>query len=261
MLIRNHENRSRAGEITGGRPEQQALRPRPLRPRRQHQARRRAGTASVIESFAVLGGTHTNCAGGQTPWDTWITCEEIFNYGSVEANTAPPAYPARLHLRGPRRRQGPGQPAARSPTPGASPTRPWPGSTACSTRPRTAATPASTGSSPRAGPREFGDLAAFGGTLEALVVSGHPNLDMNTVDPGEEFHGRMGRDRGARSATTDTGPLRGAGQRSGDLRSHRGHLGGRTAASTSTAPSGGEAQLGQLWELTPQGPQRWPAAG
>jgi hypothetical protein len=43
----------------------------------------------VTESFAVLGRTHTNCAGGLMPWDSWITCEEIFNYGSLEANVTP----------------------------------------------------------------------------------------------------------------------------------------------------------------------------
>ena len=27
-------------------------------------------------SFGVLSGTSTNCAGGRTPWDSWLTCEE-----------------------------------------------------------------------------------------------------------------------------------------------------------------------------------------
>jgi secreted PhoX family phosphatase len=35
----------------------------------------------VVQSFAVLGGTTTNCAGGRMPWRSWVTCEENFSDG------------------------------------------------------------------------------------------------------------------------------------------------------------------------------------
>ncbi len=33
----------------------------------------------VLDQRVSLTGTHRNCAGGPTPWGTWITCEEIFS--------------------------------------------------------------------------------------------------------------------------------------------------------------------------------------
>lgn len=34
------------------------------------------GRASLLRQFASLTGTIVNCAGGPTPWGSWITCEE-----------------------------------------------------------------------------------------------------------------------------------------------------------------------------------------
>ncbi len=80
VLIRNHENRRLPNEIPVVVPSDK---------RYDADGSYNGGNTKlvlspsgrVLESFAVLGGTSTNCAGGRTPWGSWITCEEVFDSG------------------------------------------------------------------------------------------------------------------------------------------------------------------------------------
>lgn len=33
-------------------------------------------SGDVVDAYSILSGTSSNCAGGATPWNTWISCEE-----------------------------------------------------------------------------------------------------------------------------------------------------------------------------------------
>ena len=37
----------------------------------------------MVDWFNILGGTDTNCAGGELPWKKWVTCEEVVNRGAT----------------------------------------------------------------------------------------------------------------------------------------------------------------------------------
>jgi secreted PhoX family phosphatase len=76
-LIRNHENRDgpEAARVKGD-------------PARAYDAKAGGGTtslevrmapdgtATLVRDFVSLNGTIVNCAGGPTPWGSWLTCEE-----------------------------------------------------------------------------------------------------------------------------------------------------------------------------------------
>ncbi len=78
-LVRNHENRESLTDSTGAIvPAAQAWDPGarggcvilefdPANP---------PATPTAVPSWAAIGGTTVNCAGGPTPWGSWMTCEE-----------------------------------------------------------------------------------------------------------------------------------------------------------------------------------------
>ena len=73
VLVNNHE-------VGGSEPHPRAADPG-LRLRPQAAG---GGTTTIevdrhgnrVREYVSLAGTHNNCAGGRTPWNTWLTCEE-----------------------------------------------------------------------------------------------------------------------------------------------------------------------------------------
>lgn len=77
ILIRNHENRERPGElkvVTGPAYEYD---PTAFGGNTKLEVRRTGDQYEVVRDFAILGGTSTNCAGGLRSPHWWLTCEEV----------------------------------------------------------------------------------------------------------------------------------------------------------------------------------------
>ena len=245
VLIRNHENRSTPGEI--GVPVPAGLRYDPDPAVRGGNTKLVVGSDRRLrEAFAVLGGTHTNCAGGRTPWGTWITCEEVFTEG---AGGVPHGYVFEV-------RASADEASAAVPIKAAGrfshEAVAWLRGVLYLTEDRPDA--AFYRFLPDRSPERVGDLAAGGGTLQALVVEGRPRLDMNTVAPGERL-----------DVTWATVPDPDPAQDTVRAQAH--FLGAAVFTRTEGAwpgggrvffdcTTGGEAGLGQIWEYRPRGRDR-----
>lgn len=247
ILIRNHENRTNAGEV-------EVVVPGPLR--YDSDPLTRGGNTKVvvspdreaIESFAVLGGTHTNCAGGRTPWDSWITCEEIHTYAS--GSDTPPGTRHGYIFEVPADATGPVTPV---PVTAAGRFKheavAWLHDTLYLTEDQHDAS--FYRFLPSAQPAQPGDLAANGGTLQALVVKGRPNFDMNAARIDKEYAVKWVH---LDDPDPDSDTVRMQAQAKGAAvfdRTEGAWPSGSRVYFDCT--SGGRKNLGQLWELTPDG--------
>ncbi len=149
----------------------------------------------VERDFAVLGGTTTNCAGGMTPWGSWITCEEFDFPGpdavlpngveplegtdltdtethgfifEVDATTNGPVKAVPIKAAGRFYHEAVA----------------WRGGRLYQTEDFDILNPDEAVAfyryTPNRMPRKVGDLAASGGVLQALKIAGRPNADLRT---------------------------------------------------------------------------------
>lgn len=206
----------------------------------------------LVRHWLSLAGTERNCAGGPTPWGSWISCEEIVTTPDDRRERVHgwcfevPATPE-MCLAEPRPIEGMGrfnhEAVAIDPASGM----------IYLTEDRV------DGLVYRYVPERRGDVHA-GGTLQALAASGRPGLDTRnwderTVDPGEPLAAEW-IDLDEIDAPDDD--LRHRGHAAGAARFARGEgmWWGRGAVYWACT-NGGRARAGQIWRLIP-GPEGSP---
>ena len=242
-LIRNHEHRQQVGEPAVIVPLSDRYDPNP---------KYNAGNTrlvvnrnrTVTETVHVLAGTSTNCAGGETPWNSWITCEEVFiapdnddlKHGycfEIDANSDQPSTAVPIKAAGCFSHEAVA----------------WHKGILYETEDRTPS--GFYRWIPKRRPREFGDLATTSGPLQAIKRKGSAtSFDANTAVVGEAFEVEWVTIPNA-DPPTDT--VRTQGIAKGMITFNR--LEGCSLGDDKVsfdATSGGPARLGQLWEYDPR---------
>jgi len=188
--------------------------------------------------FLSLAGTMRNCAGGPTPWNSWVTCEETVDEGhgftfEVPANATGPVRPVPLKAMG--RFNHEAIAVDRS------------SGVVYETEDR--------GDSLfyRFVPREPGNLAA-GGRLQALRIQGRPgtdtsNHDDRTARPRQTFRVDW---VDLENVESPSDSLRSQGRSKGAARFSRGEgIWAERGAIYFTCTNGGPRKLGQIWRYIP----------